>query len=165
MATKAKQRASASDTLSAADVNRVRRERDRHAKDSGAWRAWNRIVGVVEDCHQVQQEFANALQEDEDRAGVGEVSGFETLEALHSFWLQKLSGPESRVLQVLITKYPSATPRADLAFAAGYTENGHFNNILGRLNSLGVAHYPTRGYVAAAAVLFPDALMHTRGSQ
>ncbi len=99
---------------------------------------------------------------DDGRALIGEVSGFETLEALHGFWLQKLSGPESRVLQVLVAQYPSAMPRADLASAAGYTENGHFNNILGRLNSLGVAHYPTRGYVAAAAVLFPDALMAGR---
>lgn len=71
MATKAKKRASApSDTISAAAVKRVRSERDRHAKGSGAWRAWDRIVGVVEDCHQVQQEFANAAQQDEDRESV-----------------------------------------------------------------------------------------------
>lgn len=38
--------------------------------------------------------------------------------------------------------------REDLATACGYTVNGHFNNIVGALNGIGVVDYPQRGFVA-----------------
>ncbi len=71
MAPKAKQQPSAPPgTISAEDVARVRKERDRHAEGGGTWQAWDRIVSAVEDCHRVQQEFANTQQQAEDRASV-----------------------------------------------------------------------------------------------
>ena len=42
--------------------------------------------------------------------------------------------------------------REDLASACGYTVNGHFNNIVGALNGIGVVDYPQRGYVALSSI-------------
>lgn len=56
--------------ISADDLARVRKERDRHTEGGGTWQAWDRILNTIEDCHRVQQEFANAQQQAEDRASV-----------------------------------------------------------------------------------------------
>lgn len=66
---------------------------------------------------------------------------------------QVLKGePHRRVFDVLVNGKAadgsSTFVRADLARRAGYTENGHFNNIVGELNSLGVICYPAKGSVA-----------------
>lgn len=81
-----------------------------------------------------------------------------SLDDLHGMWLSKVSPSEGKLLSVLIAQYPKAVSRADLAEAAGYTENGHFNNMVGHLSTLGAARYPTRGMVAASEVLFPEGL-------
>jgi hypothetical protein len=77
---------------------------------------------------------------------------------LHTTFLQKLSASEGKLLKVLIEWYPREISRAELAVCTGYTENGHFNNMVGHLKTLGVAHYPRGGYVAATDVLFPEGL-------
>ncbi len=51
-----------------------------------------------------------------------------------------------------------AARRPNVAFFAGYSENGHFNNMVGHLRGLGVVHYPSDGLVAATDVLFPPGL-------
>ncbi len=81
-----------------------------------------------------------------------------TLEQLHDRWLGKLSPSESKLLKVLIEAYPESVTRADLAERTGYTENGHFNNMLGHLRTLGAVSYPAGGQVAATSVLFPEGL-------
>jgi hypothetical protein len=40
--------------------------------------------------------------------------------------------------------------REELAKETNYTVNGHFNNMVGALKSLGVIEYPTRGGVRIA---------------
>lgn len=42
--------------------------------------------------------------------------------------------------------------RADLAAGAGYSVNGHFNNVVGRLHTLGLADYPSPGMIALSAI-------------
>jgi len=42
--------------------------------------------------------------------------------------------------------------REDLATVCGYTVNGHFNNIVGALNGIGIVDYPQRGYVALSGI-------------
>lgn len=56
--------------ISADDLTRVRKERDRHTEGGGTWQAWDRILNTIEDCHRVQQEFANAEHHDDDRVSV-----------------------------------------------------------------------------------------------
>lgn len=91
-------------------------------------------------------------------AASAETHPITSLEDLHTLWLSKVSPSEGKLLAVLIANYPNALSRADLAEATGYTENGHFNNMVGHLSTLGAAHYPTRGMVAASDVLFPEGL-------
>jgi hypothetical protein len=75
---------------------------------------------------------------------------------LHDRVLQRLGGPEQRLLRPLLEAYPRALSNADLAAAAGYTAGaGAFNNPRGRLRSLGLIDYPQPGYVVARPLLFP----------
>jgi hypothetical protein len=54
--------------------------------------------------------------------------------------------PMRRIFDALVEKSPST--REHLAESCGYTVNGHFNNMVGSLKSLGVAKYPGDGTVA-----------------
>lgn len=96
---------------------------------------------------------------DEGRA-LADISSIEiaTLEDLHEIWRSKLSEPQRRILNVLLNYRGRPVSREELAQQAGYTVNGHFNNTVGKLNSLGAACYPQKGYVAAAPVMFPEGL-------
>lgn len=88
-------------------------------------------------------------------AGAGSLS---SLEDLHRVWLGKVSPSEARLLGALIERYPEPIERSALAEATGYTENGHFNNMLGHLRTLGAADYPGNRLVVATDVLFPEGL-------
>lgn len=77
-------------------------------------------------------------------------------EQLRSTVLDRLAGPERRVLEPLIAEYPEAIAVAELAARAGYgARGGAFNNVRGRLRTLGLADYPRPGLVRAADLLFP----------
>ncbi len=58
--------------------------------------------------------------------------------------------PMRRVFSILVER--GALSREDLAQAAGYTVNGHFNNIVGALNGIGIAEYPTKGMVGLTSI-------------
>lgn len=79
----------------------------------------------------------------------------QTIAELHDLWKSKLSSPEVRVLEVLLEHHPESLDRERLAKLSGYTVNGHFNNVVGHLSTLGIAEYPQKGRVAAAHVMFP----------
>lgn len=83
----------------------------------------------------------------------------QSLDDLHRTWYSKLSPSEAKLLRVLVERYPDSITRADLATRTGYTENGHFNNMVGHLRSLGAADYPQGQYVVATDVLFPEGLV------
>ncbi len=64
-------------------------------------------------------------------------------------------GPEQRVLRPLPVVYPNAMSKEDCPHAAGYTPGaGSFNNLCGRLQSLGLVDCPGPGLVKAEPVLF-----------
>ena len=76
---------------------------------------------------------------------------------LHTAVMAKLSTPEQRVLRPLIDSYPDAISVNELAEEAGYQpKSGGFNNLRGKLRSLGLVDYPQPGMVAALPVLFFD---------
>ena len=76
------------------------------------------------------------------------------MSCIERFW-RPLPNPEGKVLQPLLAVYPSDMSIAELAEAAGYqASSGGFNNLKGRLRSLGLAEYPTPGRIKAASLLF-----------
>ena len=69
--------------------------------------------------------------------------------------MERLPGPERKILQVLIDSYPDSISSERCAQFAGYAEGGGaFNNPRGRLRSLGLIEYPSAGMVVARPVLF-----------
>lgn len=88
-----------------------------------------------------------------------DANSIQSLEDLHNTWMRKLSPSEGKLLRVLIDRgVDDPISRAELAEKTGYTENGHFNNMVGHLRSLGAADYPGGGTVVATDVLFPEGL-------
>lgn len=88
----------------------------------------------------------------------GAAHPIDSLQQLHDTWLSKVSPSEGKLLSEIISRYPGEISRVELAERAGYTENGHFNNMLGRLRSLGAIDYPRGAHVVATDVLFPEGL-------
>lgn len=81
-----------------------------------------------------------------------------TSAAIQSEVLSRCSGPEGKILEVLIAEYPDALSKQELGERAGYQVNdrvgGYFGNLLGALRTLGLITYPSKGYAAADPVLF-----------
>jgi hypothetical protein len=74
---------------------------------------------------------------------------------LHSQVIDRLSGPERRILRPLLEAWPGTLSNAALADAAEYgAGGGAFNNARGRLRTLGLIDYPERGQVRARDLLF-----------
>ncbi len=77
-----------------------------------------------------------------------------TVEQLHARIMDRLPGPERRILQPLLDAYPHAVTNEKLATLAGYSEGGGaYNNPRGRLRSLGLIDYEG-GKVKARPILF-----------
>lgn len=113
-----------------------------------------RTAGLVEypSGGQVQLTVAGVAAADPDASPIS------SLDDLHRIWLAKVTPSEARLLGLLIEKGGRSMTRAQLAESAGYTENGHFNNMLGRLRTIGAVSYPSKGDVAASSILFPKGL-------
>ena len=76
-------------------------------------------------------------------------------ESLQRFVLDRLPGPEQRLLVPLLRAYPESMGNEELAAAAKYApRSGAFNNPKGRLRSLGLIEYPEPGRCAALPLLF-----------
>lgn len=80
-----------------------------------------------------------------------------TTAELHQRICAILSGPERKVLEVLIGVYPSPLTREELAQRAGYEPtSGAFRNPMGALRTLGLIDYPTAGQAVALPILFVE---------
>ena len=79
-----------------------------------------------------------------------------TTDELHKRVMDRLPGPEQRILRPLLDAYPDVLPGEAVAKAAGYTYGaGAFNNPRGRLKSLGLIEYRGQGQLVASDALFP----------
>jgi hypothetical protein len=89
-----------------------------------------------------------------DRAGV--VDAPSSTQELQAQILDRLSGPEQKLLRALIAVFPESQSKEDLGAACGYTNirSGGFSEPLGRLSTLGLVVSPQRGNVAASSKLF-----------
>lgn len=70
----------------------------------------------------------------EGLAALGSFDPLPTGVDLFDYWKRKLGAPEGKLLDVLQRGEEVSVP--DLAERAGYTVNGHFNNVLGHLRAL-----------------------------
>ncbi len=78
-----------------------------------------------------------------------------TSKDLHEKVLNRLGGPERKLLNVLLSVYPDDIPKEKLADASGYAfGSGGFNNPLGRLRTLGLIEYLPGSRVKARDILF-----------
>ena len=94
---------------------------------------------------------------DQGRVAANQVTEPRSMTEIHARVKQLLGNVAARVLQPLLDAYPDALYRAELMALAGY---GHasskgFANTIGRLRSLGLIDYPTKGQVIASRILFP----------
>jgi uncharacterized protein len=65
-----------------------------------------------------------------------------------------VSGPQARILDVLVERYPHAISKRELAERTGVSpDSGSFGNNLGALRSAGMIEYPESGKAKAAAWL------------
>lgn len=128
------------------------------SKYSGENGAFNNIRGKLRSAGFVDYPSPGTVQLTQyGRAYAPNLDAPATGEALRSSVLSVLDGPQQRVLTPVLEAYPKAISSKDLAPAAGYgSENGAFNNIRGRLRTLGLVTYPSPGMVRAADLLFPD---------
>ena len=79
-----------------------------------------------------------------------------TVQALHQAVLEKLPGPQQRILGPLLESYPGGMSNEALATAAGYSHSSTgYTNPRGAMKSLGLVTYPASGHVRAADWLFP----------
>jgi hypothetical protein len=95
---------------------------------------------------------------DAGRAVVGPAPAPLSAEELQARILDKLTGPEQKLLRVLLGHYPDAISKEQLAAECDppYTNirSGGFSEPLGRLNTLGIVESPARGEVVASRALF-----------
>ena len=89
----------------------------------------------------------------EGAAALGAFNALPTGKDLQQYWLDRLSLPEARILGVLLDAYPDEMSLEQLAGKAGYTVNGHFNNMVGSLRTKGLMT-PARSPIRAAAEFF-----------
>lgn len=82
-----------------------------------------------------------------------------SLEQLHESFKKHLSGPQGRILDVLVQAFPDWVSREQLAgWADASPTSSAFANNLGRMRTLGIIDYPESGFVAATGLLFPAGL-------
>ncbi len=76
-------------------------------------------------------------------------------EELQRMVLDRLPGPERKILEVILSAYPNSISNEECAEKAGYTHGGGgYNNPRGRLRTLGLIDYPCAGQVLARPILF-----------
>lgn len=82
-----------------------------------------------------------------------------TLAELHAAWLGYLSGPQCRMLEILIRQGGGAVSRDDLARWTGQSpKSSGFRKNLSTLSSLGLLRYPSGDTAAATELLYPEGL-------
>jgi hypothetical protein len=75
-------------------------------------------------------------------AALGTFEPLPTGEGLRTYWLDRVGPSKAKLLRALIELYPGAADTEQLAQLAGYTVNGHFNNLVGSLRTMGLITPP-----------------------
>jgi hypothetical protein len=92
---------------------------------------------------------------DEGRVKANSAGAPSSVKELQSRVLEKLPGPERKILRVLIDHYPKALTNEDCAQETGYSPTStSYTNPRGALRSFGLIDLPKKGMVAASPALF-----------
>lgn len=117
--------------------------------------AYNNPRGALRTAGLIDYRGDRLVLTDAGRAAANVPDGILSNEELHQRILERLPGPEQRILRVLLQCWPRDLCNEDLARAAGYEPGGGaYNNPRGRLRSLGLIEYQ-QGMVRARDILFP----------
>ncbi len=82
-----------------------------------------------------------------------------SLDELHSSFMDLLDPVLQRILKVCLKAYPKELERTELAEQIGASASSSgFQNNLGKLRTMGVITYPSKGLVKASELLFPEGL-------
>ena len=117
---------------------------------------FNNMVGTLRADGRITPARVSPIQITE--AGLKALGSFEPLptgEALREYWLNRVGMSKGRILEVLYNVYPHPIGIEELAERAGYTVNGHFNNMIGSLRTMGLIT-PPRQPIKAVDYLFED---------
>jgi hypothetical protein len=80
-----------------------------------------------------------------------------TTEELHARVRSIISPRHIKIFDAVIAAYPESLTRDAVAEASGYqANNGNFNNLVGKIKTLGFIEYPSPGSVRAADWLFVE---------
>lgn len=117
---------------------------------------FNNLLGQLKGAELVAYPRPGAVElTDAGRALAQQPENAVTTAELHSKLLDKLNGPQRKVMWYVLSRHPEACSREEIADATEYSANsGNFNNILGSLKSLGVISRPAPGFVRAEDLLF-----------
>lgn len=123
---------------------------------SGTSGGYNNLCGMLRSKGFIAYPSAGALALTEAGNAIAQrPQSSPTQEELHEKVLAVIPVPEGKLLRQLLNVYPADLSVQELADASGYqASSGGFNNLKGRLRSLGLADYPTAGRVRAADLLF-----------
>lgn len=78
-----------------------------------------------------------------------------TVEEFQEYIYRLISGPQARLLRFLVSAWPEAIDREQLAARGGVSpRSSGFEKNVSTLSSFGFVEYPERGYVAATEMLF-----------
>lgn len=117
--------------------------------------AWNNPRGALRTKGLIEYRGDQLKLTEEGRSHAKQPDTALNTAALHEKIMERLPGPEGKILQVLIDEYPHAVTNEALAEAAGYSPGGGaYNNPRGRLRSLGLIEYTPGGCVKAKDLLF-----------
>lgn len=115
---------------------------------------FNNMVGQLRTSGHITPARVSPIQITESGTEVlGPFDPLPTGEALRDYWKRRVGSSKSRLLSVLFDNYPNDLQTVELAERAGYTVNGHFNNMLGTLRSMGLVT-PARQPLRAMDHLF-----------
>lgn len=78
-------------------------------------------------------------------------------EEMQQHWFAIMSGPQQRIMEVLIERYPQSITKEELAEIVSVSPtSGSFANNLGSLRTMGALDYPIKGSAAASKNLFVE---------
>lgn len=117
--------------------------------------AWKNPRGALHTAGLIEYRGKRMAFTDEGRRHADAPTAPLTTNELHRHVLERLPGPERKLLTMLIQSYPTVLTDEELADATGYSPGGGaFKNPKGRLSSLGLITYPSPKASKAADLLF-----------
>ena len=103
---------------------------------------------------------AKTIRLTESGLALADIPGeMQTRRDLHDGWIKRLSGPQGRVMRLLIESYPTPLARTYVAVNTDQSPtSSSYQKNLSSLKSLGLVSYPTHATVVATDILFPEGL-------